>query len=240
MMDPFPTDVCVSDLRASFSEEEEDFTLEVQTRNTDLDDDLSSALNEYLTDLMSTMDESICTQKDDPISADGYSQRRLLASPLTAKCKVSDDSSKMGTPWTPEEETHICELQARYGHDWSKISESIPGRSEGGCRSRWYSHIRSPTKTVQRRKESTTHIKKSMLAIDVICKEQLDPPSNFPLKTTVPFQALTTTVPSRTMTPFVKFSFSKVQPHRHHRSGQGPDLHRCGSFTFRRQCRLHF
>lgn len=214
-MDPFPPDMCVSDLPASFSEEEENHALKVRTRNTNLGDDLSSALNEYLTDLLSTMDDSTSTQKDDPISAEGDSRRRLPASPLTSKCKVSDDSSKKGTPWTPEEETRIRELQARYGNDWSKISESIPGRSECSCRSRWYSHMLSPTNTVRRIKDSKTHIKKKTvraLMLDLICKEQLGPPSNFPLKTTLPSQALTTTVPSLLMTPFVKFSFSKVQP----------------------------
>ena len=109
-------------------------------------------------------------------------------------------------PWTQEEETLMRELHARYGNDWSKISEGILGRSEFSCRSRWYSHILSPTKTVPRmKKESRTHIKKTVrsLEIDLLCKEPPDPSPSF---------ALQTSFPSQRMMPFVKFSFVQARP----------------------------
>ena len=199
-MDPFSIKTRASDMDVSSSEKGDLDSLL-------LDEELYVSLGMYLADLTNTMEDSDSMQEDDMIPTTKHGALpRTPASPTTIKGKADDNFSKKRMSWTPEEEALLRELQARYGNDWLKISRGIPGRSEFSCRTRWYSHIVSPTKTVQRKKDSKTLIQKKKtvraLEIDLTCKEQLDPPSN---------PALLTTFPSFANVPFVKFSFSSAR-----------------------------
>lgn len=194
------------DTDASFSEEADVDPLL-------FDDDVNFSLEVYLADLTSTMDESTSSEHDPG--------PRSPAALVSIKCKAGGNSSKKGMPWTPEEEAHIRDLQTRYGNDWFKISQGVPGRSELSCRSRWYSHILSPTKTIQRRKEGETHLKKKtvrVLEIDPICKEQVDMLMDSSSNTAPSNTAFLTTFPYCAMMPFAKFSFSDTRPHPSKRS----------------------
>eukprot|EP01043_Picozoa_sp_COSAG02_P018139 COSAG02_NODE_840_length_16627_cov_11.279828_5_plen_282_part_00 len=47
------------------------------------------------------------------------------------------DPSVRQEPWSKQEDAKLISSQAKYGGRWSKISRSLPGRSEAAARQRW-------------------------------------------------------------------------------------------------------
>jgi hypothetical protein len=67
----------------------------------------------------------------------------------------------MARKWTPKEDAKLADAAAKFGNQWTKVAEMVPGRTNAQCRQRWVNRV-NPANGVKCRKWSETE--DSMLA----------------------------------------------------------------------------
>jgi len=82
--------------------------------------------------------------------------------------------------WTQEEIRLLHEMQVKYGNQWSKIAEFIPGRSENSVKNRWYNEKTSRKRAMKRQLAAAATAATSV---------QVEPSAYVPQQ--VPFAAVT-------------------------------------------------
>ncbi|GLJ05904.1 hypothetical protein SUGI_0027940 [Cryptomeria japonica] len=65
------------------------------------------------------------------------------------------------TNMTPQEERLIVDLHARWGNRWSRIAESLPGRTDNAIKNFWRTHLKKKIKLQEKNSGKKAHFESS-------------------------------------------------------------------------------
>ena len=68
------------------------------------------------------------------------------------------DPSLIRSPWTAEEDEKLRELHGKYGNQWVKISQLMPGRPDNAIKNRWNSYLRRKGEVVMVSHQAKTEV----------------------------------------------------------------------------------
>jgi len=117
---------------------------------SDDDSDTGRAKEEFVKGAWSVEEDDVMRSAVDTYGTDWKAVATMVVGRTSKQCrdryKLKLDPSINHGPWSPEEDGHLCHLQAQFGRQWTKIAKLLPGRTENSVKSRFASLQRSKTR----------------------------------------------------------------------------------------------